>query len=253
MRVVINETPVFFLTWIRLTCDTISGMAIGKGTITELRLEAGGLSGRIHCPPGLRPAPGQYLAATSLDYSQPLPVMLFPIATSGEDVFVAPPLPPTWVTGMQLNLRGPLGKGFHLPPTARRIALASLEGAPSRLIALVPQGLAQQAAVAIYAPEIPAGLPEDVEVLPLDLLPEALAWADFLALDTPLLRLAELRARLGLKPFQRPGCQIQVLVVTDMPCSGLADCGVCAVATQHGWALACSDGPVFDFNQLESA
>jgi dihydroorotate dehydrogenase electron transfer subunit len=131
------------------------------------------------------------------------------------------------------------------------VALACLDGAPLRLLPLVEQALLQRAAITVYAPAIPAGLPEDVEVLPIDLLPEAPAWADFLALDIDQKHLPGLRARLGLTAFQRPACQVQVLVRTAMPCAGLAECGVCAVHTHAGWAPSCADGPVFDFQQLE--
>jgi NAD(P)H-flavin reductase len=241
-------------------------MATGTGTILELRLEAEGLSGWITCPPGLRPAPGQYLVASGPDPYSPLPVVLF---SSGSNIayapqppagqvalWIAPPLPPTWSAGMQIVLRGPLGNGFHMPSTARRVALAcpaGPAGPPYRLLPLAEQALSQRAAVAIYANRAPAGLPEEVEVLPLDLLAEAPAWADFLALDVCLPDLSGLRARLGLNPYQRVACQTQVLVVTAMPCSGLAECGVCALPTREGWKLACADGPVFDFNKLEGS
>ncbi len=255
-------------------------MAIGIGTLLELRLEPEGLSGQIACPPGLRPRPGQYLVAASPDPGESLPVVLFPSAISplaGQAILeIAPPLPPVWVAGMQLALRGPLGSGFRMPPTARRVALACPEGAPYRLLPLADQALNQRAAVAIYAKAAPAGLPEEVEVLPLDLLPEAPAWADFLALEASMsgsLRsvVPPLRSALGLNAYQRPGCETQVLVVAAMPCCGLAECGICAVATiggaatkggaytrsggagRNGWALACSDGPVFDFNNLEGS
>jgi NAD(P)H-flavin reductase len=36
-----------------------------------------------------------------------------------------------------------------------------------------------------------------------------------------------------------------------MPCSGLADCGVCAVPARRGYKLACKDGPVFDLDELD--
>lgn len=216
-----------------------------------MRLDEDGLSGRITCPANIQPAPGQYLAAVGLETSEPLPVILYPSGGNHGEIEVAPPLPSHWTTGMELTLRGPLGKGFHLPPSARRLALASLEGAPYRLLPLAQRGLAQQAAVTIYAQNTPFGLPAEVEVLPLDLLVEAPGWADFIALDVPQRRLGELRERLGLKPFQGPTCPIQVLVIAEMPCGGLARCGICAVALKRGWALACSDGPVFDFNQLE--
>ena len=67
----------------------------------------------------------------------------------------------------------------------------------------------------------------------------------------PVSELPGVRKWLGLNPFQRLACPAQLLIRTAMPCSGLGECGVCAVATRVGWALACSDGPVFDFNTLE--
>jgi NAD(P)H-flavin reductase len=226
-------------------------MALGTVTLTELRLEPAGFSGKITCPSALRPAPGQYLTASSPDTNEPLPAILFPSQLEADGVRVAAPLPSGWTAGMKLTLRGPLGNGFHMPGTARRVALAGLDGGSARLMPLALQALFQQAAVTLYAPEAPAGLPDEVEVLPLDLLPEALQWADFVALDVSRPALGNLRPYLGLNPFHRPACQIQILVRTAMPCGGLAECGVCAVPGRGGWLLACSDGPVFDFNQIE--
>jgi hypothetical protein len=226
-------------------------MAQGTGILTEIRLEAEGLSGRITCPPGLRPAPGQYLTASSGDPYETLVVPLFPMDVQDDELIIAPPLPRHWSAGMRLNLRGPLGTGFHLPASARRVALTALDASPLRLLPVAWQALAQHAAVAVYTRTNPPGLPPEVEVLPLELLPEAVTWADFLALDAPLAALPELRTRLGLGPYARPPATVQVLVMTSMPCSGQGECGVCAVQTRAGWQLACSDGPVFDFNQLE--
>jgi hypothetical protein len=226
-------------------------MPTGTAILTELRLDPAGFSGVIACPPALRPAPGQYLAASGPDPYEPLPAILFPAGLEDNRLRVAAPLPPGWTAGMELRLSGPLGTGFHMPGTARRVALASLDSSPARLLPLAGQALARQAAVVLYAASPPPGLPAEVEVLPLDLLPEAHQWADFLALDVPGPTLAGLRARLGLGPSQRPACPTQALVVTAMPCCGLAECGVCAVAGRRGPLLACSDGPVFDLNQLE--
>lgn len=228
-------------------------MAHGTGILTELRIEAGSLSGRITCPPGLRPAPGQYLTAASSDPNAPLAVALFPSGIEGDELRIAAPLPANWTAGMRLNLRGPLGSGFRLPPLARRVALAALDSLPSRLLPVAWQALAQQAAVTVFTNSSPADLPPEVEVLPLDLLPEALEWADYLALDVSLPALPDLRARLGLSPYARPAIPVQVLVMASMPCAGLGECGVCAVPTRSGWLLACADGPVFDFQQLDLA
>lgn len=225
-------------------------MANGTGTIIELRLDADGPGARITCPPALRPAPGQYLVASSPDPGEALPVTLFPSRIAAGELDLAPPVPRLWQTGMTLALRGPLGQGFRMPATTRRAALAALDGHPARLLPLAYAALDLRAAVTIFAAAAPAGLPAEVEVLPLDLLPEAAGWADFLALETRPETLPELRGRLGLKPFQQPACTVQVLISTAMPCAGLAECGVCAVPARHGWAAACSDGPVFDFQQL---
>ena len=226
-------------------------MANGIGTITEIRLEPDGLSGWIACPPVLRPNPGQYLIASSPDLCEPLPRILFPSAIQAEGIRVSAPLPVGWAAGMQLPLRGPYGHGFRMPHATRRLAVAAIDGSPARLLPLAHQALRMNASVVVYTHQSPSGLPAEVEVLPLDLLPEAPAWADFLALETPMAQIGDVRVRLGLKPYQRLACPAQVLVIAPMPCSGQADCGVCAIPTKDGWALTCTDGPVFDFNVLE--
>lgn len=247
----VKKNDAIIATSRRRSCDTIFAMATGAGEILELRLEPEGLSGRIRCPARMRPAPGQYLTASADGSQEPLPAVLFPSRIGSGELALAPPLPAGWSVGMQLALRGPLGRGFNMPATARRVALAGLDNGPARLLPLAEAALAQQAAVTIYADRPPPGLPEEVEVLPPELLPEALEWADFLALDTRPAVLPALRTRLGLKPHQQPGCVVQVLVTAAMPCSGLGECGVCAVTTRSGWALACTEGPVFDFQLLE--
>lgn len=226
-------------------------MAHGKGTIIELRLEAEGIGGKIACPAALRPIPGQFLAASSPESSEALPVILYPIGFERGLLDVSGPFPAGWKVGMELHLRGPLGRGFHAPDTTRRLALASLNRPPTRLLPLAYHFLARGAAVAVYADELPLELPPEIEILPAELLPEAPQWADFLALETAHRDLPYARAWLGLAPHQRPGCPTQVLVITSLPCTGLADCGICAVRTRNGWSRACQDGPVYDFNQLE--
>ena len=223
-------------------------------TLSEITLAAPGQTGGVvACPPGLIPAPGQYWLAHAPALQEPLPTALFAARILPEGIHLAPPLPPAWTAGMPLAVRGPLGKGFHLPAMARSVALAALGGLPHRLLPLAELALQQDASVALYTPIVPRGLPDEVEVLPLDLLPEARAWADVLALDVPLARLPEVARLLGLKPFERLSCAAQALVHTPMPCGALAECGVCAEPTAHGWKLACKDGPVFDLNPLLEA
>ena len=220
--------------------------------LLEMRLEGNGLvGGRISCPARLTLKPGQYLLAHAVNLPEVLPTVLFPSRTGSREIILAPTLPSAWLPGAALKLRGPLGKGFHLPAAARRVAIAALDSHPYRLLPLIAPALAQGFEIALFTPFIPAGLPPEVEVLPIHSLPEAPSWADYLALDLPLASLPELRMRLGLKAGQALACAAEVLVLSIMPCGGSAQCGVCEVKTLLGWKYACKDGPVFDFNTLE--
>jgi hypothetical protein len=146
-----------------------------------------------------------------------------------------------------------LGSGFHLPPVTRRAAFAAFQAPSALLQACIRQSLNQAAAVTLCTASAPPGLPPEVEVLPLDLLADTLAWADYLAACFPLATLAEFRRCAGVQPGRVPAFSIpaEALVLAPMPCAGVAECGVCAVHTRRGWRLACSDGPVFELNLLE--
>jgi hypothetical protein len=228
-------------------------MAYAKGTIVELRLEPDGLSARINCPLNIQPAPGQYLLSSSGSLTEPLPIPLFPASLPGPEWQTAPGLPAHWTAGTRLRLHGPLGSGFHLPADSRRVVLAAYQSSPALLLPLVQLALAQNAEVAFFAQSAPAGLPSEVEISPLETLAEALAWTDYLAVSFPRALLSDFRSLAGLKPHQRFPALSEGLLLTSMPCAGLADCGVCAVATSQGWKYACRDGPVFHLNFLEES
>jgi hypothetical protein len=229
-------------------------MVQAAGEITELWLAGNNtVGGRMRCSPALRPAAGQYFHAFSPELPGCLPVALFISEIEQSDLLIAPPLPAGWQVGSRLAVRGPLGRGFRLPEEARRVSLGALDGNAYRLLPLVRQALAQQAVVTLLTQHIPPQLPMAVEVMPLESLPEAINWADFLALDVSLEDISTLPARLNMPPGQPCPFPVQVLVVAAMPCGGVAECGVCGVKTRRGWVLACKDGPVFDFNLLETA
>jgi hypothetical protein len=233
-------------------------MIRADGEISEMWLSPTGLAGaKIACSPLIRPAPGQYvLASASTTRTQggegeALPTALFAYSSTGGSLLAAPPLPASWKVGARLWLRGPCGKGFRFPPGVHKVALAALDGNPYRLEGLLAQALSRQAEVTLYCAFIPADLPVAVEILPLDLLPDALKWADFLAIEAGLPGLAGLSERLKLPAGQPSPCPTQVLVAADMPCGSVAKCGACALHTRRGWRLACLDGPVFDYNSLD--
>jgi len=220
------------------------------GRILEFRLEPDGLrSVRIGCEPRAVPAPGKYvLADLPADEDGLLAAPLF-TREAFPDGFLAAPvaggLPRTWEIGSTLALRGPLGRGFDLPGVTRNLALVAAGETAARLLPLV-----DRAGSAALFTDLPVrDLPTRVEIQPLAGLPEALDWADFLAVDIPLERVGDLGGILGWEnggPVP-PG---QVLVRAEMPCGGLAECGVCAMRIGRKFVLLCADGPVCDLRNL---
>ncbi len=226
-------------------------MNSGTGQIDETFINSR-RAARIICAPNLIPAPGQYLLAHALsEPDSPLPHPIFLTASHSRGFYAARPLPVSWTPGTQLALRGPLGRGFQLPASARRVALAALGGNASRLLALLEFAIPQKAEITLLANAIPENLPPAIEILPLSALADAAKWADYLAIDAPRAALAEIRN--AFPPASRPiisGYTTEILVETPMPCGCMAACGACALQTQSGYFLACKDGPVFDLKSI---
>lgn len=222
-------------------------MHTGTGRIAELILEDGCLYAHIACPDSLIPGPGQYvLASQGLDSLLPVPIFHTDSAAQG---FIGQ-APASWRPGDELFLRGPLGRGFALPASARRVGLVAFDSPPSRLRGLVQPALRQGASLVLLCDSSADHLPDDVEVQPISTLGEILHWADFIALDVYRDNLKQLVETLRKqRPFQA-WSGAQILVRVPMPCGGLADCGVCALTTRSGWQLACKDGPVFNVTEI---
>jgi NAD(P)H-flavin reductase len=225
-------------------------MHSANGQIVELILEADKVYARISCPPHLIPPPGQYVLASSASLSDPLPVSLFSTESTPSGFIACAPFPSFWTPGTEIVLHGPLGRGFRLPSTARKVALIAFDGTAERLKGLIRPALSQGAAVTLVSEADETGLPEEVEVQPLAALEEALRWADYAALDVLRENLAGVWERLGGERQVWAGKEAQVLVRTPLPCAGIAECGVCAVSVKAGWRLACKDGPVFDWGEV---
>jgi hypothetical protein len=233
-------------------------MHTATGFIEEIYLD-GRRAARISCPAELVPAPGQYLLATSnTDPDAPLAQPLFSAGACPGGFYAAPALLISWLPGARLNLRGPFGRGFSLPAGARRVALAAFDGDCARVLALLQPTLTQNASVVLLSDQPPAGLPDALEILPLAALAETAPWADYLAIELRRERLPELFSLLNpqsMPAYVREGKSIpprsgftQFLVVTALPCAGLAECGACTVSLppRAELKLACKDGPVFD-------
>ena len=228
-------------------------MRIYEGMVREIQWQVGlGRTAWIECPKAAIPAPGRYVMAWSPeDADAPLATPLFAARIEAGGFQAAAPIPDAWEPGARLDLRGPLGKGFTPPANLRRLALASLDENLAHLLPLMQHALEQEAAVALFTDQALTNLPSAVEANPLEVLQEALTWADYLAVDLPPQAIPELSRLLEVK---RVGgalpCPAQALVHQIMPCGALAGCGACAVETRLGWKLACNDGPVFDLIDL---
>ncbi len=217
-------------------------MHTGTGQITEIYLDG---SARIDCPPELVPSPGQYLLAHASASDSPLPVPVFLYESALNGFRFAPPLHPSWTLGTRVNLRGPLGRGFIFPSSARKVALIAFDDFPARLHSLMSLGLAQDSEVVVVCDAHAANLPEAVEVQPVRTFRDVCKWADFISLDISRENLNQLKEMfIGLEQVAAAR-EAQVLIRTPMPCGGLAECGVCAVTIHHNWKMTCKDGPVF--------
>ena len=172
---------------------------------------------------------------------------LFPAAASGAGFQAASPVPVSWEPGMDLILRGPLGRGFQLPAHSLHLVLAALGDTIERLLAVLPEAMERGSSIAVCTDCPLPSVPVEVEIYPLDSLAEILPWAEFLVLDLPREKLSSLRALLGGRA-DLPG---QVLIHTLMPCGGQAECGACAVQGRRRPRLVCRDGPVLSLSELD--
>jgi len=226
-------------------------MADGAWEIKEIGLADGAAQLRVPTKTNIQPQPGQYFLAFNSGSGEPLPIPLFFAGNSTADWILAGQFPPHWQPGTRLNWRGPLGRGFHLPPASRRVGLVDWGNQSFSLPALVGLALTQDASMVWYSRHLPDWLPPSVEVLPLESLADAWDWADYLAIECDYKELAQLTAVLMNPQGRKPGCSTEFLLHTPLTCGGTSECGVCAVRTKTGWKLACKDGPVFNIDQLE--
>lgn len=223
------------------TTRLVEVMQLGSDTVGVLDL-----------PPKFLPVAGQYLPCQRLTGgSEILVTPLFRVIGS-EGALSVGPLPGEWLPGEILSYLPPQGNGFNLPRSARRVALVAFGTSPIRLLPLVAVALEQGASVSLFCDPNPSSdllnrVSSQVEVAPLSALFSNLDWPDYLAFDIPRVLLNPFFSRF---PLDNPHLEGQVLVQTPMPCRGLAECGVCAVRTVHGFRLACVDGPVFPLKEV---
>ncbi len=167
----------------------------------------------------------------------------------------------------------PVGNGFALDASTRRLLLIGDEGYLAPLIALAHEATQRQIAVTLSAVQTADGRPQTAAVggqpsadslfewlgtlLPLDVefqlasdIPnDLLRWPDQICAAGSLAMYAQLRERITQVMPVVPSGFAQVIVAPPMAC-GFGACLACAVETTHGMRLACVDGPVFDLTEL---
>lgn len=225
-------------------------MKTSPAVVTRIR-DCGGIRvAEVECDQELALTPGQYLALPDPGNPSGVPDVFFPLSFWGKLIQLQP-APVHWLPGTRLNLRGTYGRGFQTTGQVKRMCLVSWSTDPGRLMPVL--SLALQAGVEVILLQdgpSPFEIPSAVEIMPLDQLAEAAAWADWIGMDCPQSDLPKLKRHASLLTGRRKECPVQVLVATDMPCLGIAECAVCAVATHRGPQLACKHGPVFDYFDL---
>lgn len=224
-------------------------MPTGNGQVLELILEDGLQLVRLTCPSNLIPSPGQYLLAGD-GFHSILPVPLFYTDSAPQGFIAVAPLSNAWNPGLELALRGPLGRGFTLPSSCRKIGLIAFDTSPARLNGLIQPALQRDAAVVLVCASAPDHLPDEVEVQPMSALEEVVEWADYVACDIRREDLSQMREQLKKMDQLIVRNDAQVLIYAPIPCGGIGECGVCAVTLKSGWKLACVDGPVFDWSEV---
>jgi dihydroorotate dehydrogenase electron transfer subunit len=195
---------------------------------------------------------------------------LFPAQLDDEafDVLVPPDHPAAAIQpGSTVNLIGPLGRGFEVDATARRLLLVAATAHLPPLLPLVWQKPGFSVTLLLSAPTaaelhpirlLPPTL--EVHIVTADgsaghggsaraLFPDLARWADTICIaDDPAAypALAEIVRQVRVAPGRRFA---QALVAPPMIC-GVGACRGCAVETRRGIRLACTDGPVFDLLEL---
>jgi NAD(P)H-flavin reductase len=222
---------------------SILHMQRSSGRIQAHTLTASGCTAlRIRTDEGMIPAPGQPLMGHLPGSSATLRTPLFPSKIHA-DGFTNVQIPSSsWTVGTDLDLLGPLGKGFAPPKQSQRWFLMALGRPIDRLFPLVDAAVGSDVSIVIWAEDTLPDLPVEVEVATSP--EEVVHWADYLALDLEPSRISDAKKLLGIDAQRKVSPYIEVLLDTQYGC-GLGVCSVCAVKFHSGWKLACQDGPVF--------
>lgn len=218
-----------------------------KALVAALTTTAGGQAAlRLKAAAGAISAPGQVCLACRTGGGDPLRHTLLPVALHPDGFTCAHPDGVRWFPGDELDLLGPLGRGFHPPAHGGRWLLAAVGLPFDTQLPLLHMGLGRHAEVAVLA-EAPMLLPPEVEVVnQLDL---AADWADYIALAVSMEGLRQLETDTAYKALKPHAAIAEVLLLTPLAC-GRGVCAACALEGRRHRIRACTDGLVFPLAEV---
>lgn len=252
--------------------DTILTALDPLGPLVRIVMESAELAAQI--------SPGRFVLADLGDtlrtvlFPAPLmdPASPAPTGSSGEIEVLVPPDHPLnrLAPGARVNVIGPLGQGYRVPPETTRLLLVADTPHLPVLLPLALRELARGCNVALILTASDRAALFPIRLLPPALevyavtndrlierqgdtpapFPQLARWAHCICLAHdaavyPALAESVRQARIGSTQ-----CFAQALIVPPLAC-GVGACQGCAVETRQGVKLACSDGPVFDLLDLQ--
>lgn len=162
--------------------------------------------------------------------------------------------------GDTLDLLAPLGRAIEFDASARHIVLVGEGTRVAPLVAVAHNAIEQgcEVVLATRAASPPEVFPAHLLSAAIEyrtgsesLNAELIAWTDaIVASGSDELYRALADAVRAVRFRIEPGL-VRVLIDRPMPC-GTGACYACAVETQHGIRLACTDGPSFDLIEFEN-
>lgn len=228
------------------------------GQLIEVLLEAyKNASARVSLPAEAHPKPGQYLLINHDSHSdETLPYTFFPALSlpaleQADELLISGDIPSDWAPGIRLAISSPKGRAIRIPSGTQKLALLASAGSSARLLAILGEALSRSIAVVLLCENIPASLPDQVEIRGFSQVQEIVAWSDYLVVDIPYSGEKDTQEMLASLDISKH-TNGMVIISGTYPCGALADCGLCSVQTRHKVALACKDGPAFDIAELLS-
>jgi dihydroorotate dehydrogenase electron transfer subunit len=219
--------------------------------------------------------PGQFVLMRVDDNYDPLlrrPFSIHRLGENGELAFLFG----TWgrgtlslaakAAGEQVDLLGPLGRGFDVQPDARNLLLVGGGMGVAPLVDLSERSIASGRSITLLLGGTSADhlypsrlLPPEVELvlatddgsaghngLITELVGEYADWADQVFACGPEPMYRSLATALGDHVARK---SVQVLLEANMAC-GVGACLGCAVETRRGYKICCKDGPRFELREL---